>query len=82
MHAPGEQDQLSIALGRVLASVRKEAGLTQEQLAYRAGMHPTTISHIERGINSPTVRALGNIARQLGVPVAALLASAEREVAE
>jgi transcriptional regulator with XRE-family HTH domain len=42
-------------------------------------MHPTSISHIERGINSPTVRVLGAIARQLGSTAGMLLSRAEQE---
>jgi transcriptional regulator with XRE-family HTH domain len=80
MRAPGERDQLSVALGRVLATVRKDAGLTQEQLAYRCGMHPTTISHIERGLNSPTIRVVGSLARELGTSAASLLDLAERQL--
>lgn len=77
MTTPGEKDPLTLALGRVIASTRREAGLTQEQLAYLCKMHPTTISQVERGINSPTVRALGIIARHLGTRAASLLAQAE-----
>ena len=35
-------------------AMRKTLGLTQEELASKLGMHFTTISKIERGINNPT----------------------------
>ena len=35
-------------------AMRKTLGLTQEELASKLGMHFTTISKIERGINKPT----------------------------
>lgn len=77
MAKPGEPDQLTKSLGKVLADRRREAGLTQERLAYRCKLHPTSISHIERGVNSPTVRVLVLLSRELDVSVSALLAEAE-----
>lgn len=77
MATPGEKDPLSVALGRVIAQRRRDAGLTQEALAYRCGLHPTTISQLERGVNSPTVRIVGVIAAQLSVRPSALLSEAE-----
>lgn len=77
MATPGERDPLTLALGRVIATRRREVGLTQEELAYLCKMHPTTISQVERGINSPTVRVLGTVARQLRTRAALLLDLAE-----
>lgn len=80
MTKPGEKDALTYALGRVIATRRRTAGLSQEQLAFRCKMHPTSISHIERGVNSPTVRVLGVIASALAARVSALLADAETTI--
>jgi transcriptional regulator with XRE-family HTH domain len=80
MAKPGEKDPLSVALGGVIATRRREVGLTQEQLASLCKMHPTTISQLERGINSPTVRVLRIIAGSLETQVSALLARAEAAV--
>jgi transcriptional regulator with XRE-family HTH domain len=77
MVTPGEKDPLTLALGRVIAARRREVGLTQERLAFLCKMHPTTISQVERGINSPTVRALATIARHLRTRAAILLDQAE-----
>lgn len=79
MPARGEPDPLTQALGRVIATRRRAAGLSQEALAFRCKLHPTYISHVERGVNSPTVRVLGLIARSLDTQVSALLADAEME---
>jgi len=51
-------NSFDLALGRVIAEQRGKAGLTQEALAGRAKLHPTYISQLERGLKSPTVRAL------------------------
>jgi transcriptional regulator with XRE-family HTH domain len=41
--------------GRSIADRRRAAGLTQERLAERTGLHPHTIGEIERGLEDPTV---------------------------
>ena len=42
-----EQEQL--VLGGALRALRKEAGMTQEQLAERLGVDPTFVGRLERG---------------------------------
>jgi transcriptional regulator with XRE-family HTH domain len=46
------------AFGNVLRARRKRAGLSQEQLAFDAGFDRTTISLMERGLLSPTLRTM------------------------
>jgi transcriptional regulator with XRE-family HTH domain len=55
-------------------------GLSQEELAERAGVHRTYISQLERGIKSPTVSILINISRALGIKPSIFLASVEQEL--
>jgi transcriptional regulator with XRE-family HTH domain len=47
--------------------VRKAAGLSQAELAHRAGISSRYLSSIERGVVSATVTVLGKIARALKV---------------
>ena len=49
----------------VLLRARKEAGLTQAELAQRCGMDQGDISRIERGSTSPTARTLQRVAEAL-----------------
>lgn len=56
-----------LAFGKVLRAVRKEAGLTQEQLAHAADLDRTFVSLMERGGRQPTVRVLFRLATALGV---------------
>ncbi|MCE9553116.1 MAG: helix-turn-helix domain-containing protein [Planctomycetes bacterium] len=44
---------------------RKAAGLTQEELARRAGVRQETICRLESGKHSPTVRTVQRIERAL-----------------
>ena len=56
-----------------LRRARREAGLTQEQLSDRCGLHSTEISRLERGVREPRLGTIVQIARGLGVQPADLL---------
>ena len=64
---------LVVTLGRNIRRLREEAGLSQEQLAFDAGMKRSYLSDMERGVRNPTVRALGRIAEALKVKPSRLL---------
>lgn len=58
------------------ANLRREraaAGLSQEALADKAGMHFTEVSRIERGIREPRLTTIVRLADALGKPPALLL---------
>lgn len=61
------------ALGSAIREHRTAAGLTQGQLAERAGIGRPHLNHIEGGRKSPTVVVLVHLARGLGVDPAVLL---------
>ena len=46
--------------------MRLAAGLTQEELAHRAGLDRNYIGYLERGRNAPTVDTLERLAHELG----------------
>lgn len=52
-------------LGENVRRLRNEQGLSQEELAFRAGMKRSYLSDLERGVRNPTVRALERLARAL-----------------
>ena len=49
----------------VVSDARKEAGLTQVQLAELTGLDQSDISKIERGVANPSVKTLQRIAKAL-----------------
>jgi transcriptional regulator with XRE-family HTH domain len=56
-------EQPDLVLAALLRRLREERGMTQEQLAFDAGITSSALSRIERGLNSPgwmTVRRLAN----------------------
>ena len=56
-------------LGKRIAFLRQKAGLTQAQLAEKAGYSIEFVSLVERGINAPSVEGCGRIAKTLKVSV-------------
>lgn len=60
-------------LGRRVREMRKTAGLTQAELAERAGLAFETISRVERGRAKPSIGLVAQLARAFGVSVARLL---------
>ena len=68
------------ALGRTISKLRHNLGLSQEELADRAGIHRTYVSQLERGIKSPTLAVLIKVARALDTTPSRLLCGVEDEV--
>lgn len=67
-----ETSQLREKFGNRIRLLRGECGLTQEQLAERAGISVDFLSLIERGKNSPSFDNLDDLADALDVTVAQL----------
>ena len=65
-------------LGRAIRQIRKEKGLTQDEVAQGAGLHYTEISHLESGRRNPKFDTLKAVARGLKVPRWYLMATEER----
>lgn len=55
-----------------IAQYRKERGLSQVELADLAGVEQSTISKLERGSDSVTLRTMNAVANALGVDLADL----------
>lgn len=60
-------------LGENVRRIRVENCLSQEELAFRAGMKRSYLSDLERGIRNPTVRAMGRLAEALNVDPSELI---------
>jgi transcriptional regulator with XRE-family HTH domain len=70
-----------VALGHAIRALRRPAGLSQDELAQRCGLHRTYIGGIERGERNPSFANLLKIARALQVRPSELLAQAEALIA-
>jgi transcriptional regulator with XRE-family HTH domain len=65
-------------LGEELRKARTAAGLTQEELSFRAGLHRTYISQLEHDKKSPTLDVLFLICDALEIPVSQLVKRVEK----
>lgn len=72
-HPLRPRDPSPSELGRRIKLLRVSRGLTLKDLEERGGISATHVSEIERGRASPTVGALGRIARALGMRPATLV---------
>jgi transcriptional regulator with XRE-family HTH domain len=68
------------AFRRVLRELRKGQGLTQETLAFDAGLHRTAIGLLERGQRVPSLSTLYKLAPALATTPSAMLARVDEIV--
>lgn len=54
-------------LGKRLNQVRMQGGLTQERLAFDAGLNRAYIGYIERGERKPSIETMAKIAKVLKI---------------
>lgn len=59
--------------GANLSRLREQAGITQEELAFRASLHRTEVGLLERGERIPKIDTAAKLAGALGVTPAELL---------
>lgn len=67
-----KRDIVLAALGQNVRRRREARELTQEKLAEKAGLDPTYISGIERGLRNPGIKNVAQLARALGFSTAEL----------
>lgn len=60
-------------VGANVARLRRERGLTQEEVAERSGFSQQYLSSLERGRRNPTIITLYELAQALGVSHVALV---------
>lgn len=64
--------ELKMAFGKRLRALRKQAGLSQEQLAEKIDMTIESVSNMERGIHGPKFETSEKIAKVLNIAVTEL----------
>jgi len=63
---------LRILLGKAIKARRALLGISQEELANRAGLHQTYVSDVERGQRNPSLSTVEKLAGALQVSIAGL----------
>lgn len=69
--------EMKVRFGKNLARFRNRADVSQEELSFRASIHRTEVSLLERGERMPRVDTALRIAGSLGVPLDDLVAGLE-----
>ena len=65
--------------GYRVRELREAKGLSQEELAFKAGVHRTYLGGIERGERNPSLKNISLIANALGISLAELFLFGERK---
>lgn len=68
-----------MAFAKALKRLRRERGLSQEDLALQCGLHRTYVSQLERGLKSPSLKTLDKIATALKIRLIELIEIVEKE---
>jgi transcriptional regulator with XRE-family HTH domain len=66
------------AFGLTLQEMRKARKISQEELGFESGYHRTYISQLERGLKSPSLKTIFQLAAALKASPAALVLCVER----
>ena len=69
--------EMKVRFGQNLARCREGADVSQEELSFRASIHRTEVSLLERGERMPRVDTALRIAGSLGVPLDDLVTGLE-----
>ena len=74
-----ERTGIEAEFGRAVRTLRKKIGISQEELAHRAGLHRTYITDIERGVRNLSLLNIERIADALGISLSMLFRTVEKE---
>jgi len=66
------EDDIRARFGRAVRKRRQELGLSQEELADRAGIHRTYVGDVERGERNIALQNIEKLAKALDVPISTL----------
>lgn len=71
---------IAAAFGLVLRSLRRQAGLTQEQLGFESGLERNFISMLELGQRQPSLATVFKLAHALEIAPARLIELVSNQV--
>lgn len=64
--------------GQEISKIRKNRGISQEELGFQAGVHRTYVSQIERGLKSPTLAVILKLTQALNCSAGQLVGGIEK----
>jgi transcriptional regulator with XRE-family HTH domain len=72
------EETLARRFGELVRRLRQERGYSQEEFSFRARLHQTYVSSVERGERNVTIQTADRIARALGTTLADLFTELEQ----
>lgn len=75
----GEEEALARRFGELVRALRLERGYSQEEFSFRAGLHQTYVSSVERGERNVTIGTADKIAKALGTTLSTMFHELERD---
>jgi transcriptional regulator with XRE-family HTH domain len=69
----------AVAFGRALRRIRKQRGLTQEELGFEADLRRTFVSVLKLGQRQPTLTTIVKLSRVFGMLPSELMKEVESE---
>lgn len=75
-----DREQIAVAFGRALRAERERAAISQEELAFRAGVDRTFISRAERGVRQPALTTVFMLADALEISASDLVGASEKQI--
>ncbi len=72
------EEALAKRFGELVRRLRQEGGYSQEEFSYRAGLHQTYVSSVERGERNVTIGTADKIAKALGTTLSGMFSELER----
>ena len=73
------KDSALLKFGKRIREERNKLGISQEELAERAGVHRTYIGMLERGEKNITLKNIKKIAKALKIKISNLLSTVDYE---
>lgn len=71
--------EIKAKFGKIIKQLRTNMGLSQEELAYRAGVHRTYIGMIERAEKNITIENINKLSKALNVPLSSIFIEIEKD---
>jgi transcriptional regulator with XRE-family HTH domain len=75
-----DREKIAKAFGNALQQERKRAGLSQEELAFRAKVDRTFVSRAESGKRQPALTTVFLLAKALGIRPAGLIEHTHKQL--
>ena len=76
----GDKTRIDLNQSYQVAYWKERFGISQEELGFRADVHRTYISQLERGLKSPTLNMILRLSRALKASASKLVATVERQL--